>query len=87
MSPAKQKLLERIESDFKYHAPQPGQPALYEELRNEAKALARRFIMGAPEGRELATALTKLEEAVMWVNAGIARGTAASAPREELGHP
>jgi len=58
---------------FTYHAPKPGQPQIYEELRFEANALAVRIDRLVPEGREKALAFTKLEEAVFWANAGVAR--------------
>lgn len=66
-------LYDRIENDFTYHPPKPGQPETYQEIRDLARELAFTFVDTCPEGRELSTALTKLEEAVMWVNAGIAR--------------
>lgn len=66
-------LLERIESDFTYHTPKPGQPELYAELRSEAKALARRIVQTVPAGREQSLALTNLEQSIMWANAGISR--------------
>jgi len=66
-------LLQRIENDFVYHSPKPGQPEIYQKLRDQAKSLAKTIIDSCPEGRELSTALTKLEEAVFWTNAGIAR--------------
>lgn len=64
---------ERIENDFVYHPPKPGQPEIYGMIRGEALLLARTLIRHVPEGRELSTALTKLDEVVFWANAGIAR--------------
>jgi hypothetical protein len=58
---------------FTYHAPKGDQPARYEELRNEARLLAVTFDDLCPESREKSLAVTKLEEAVMWANASIAR--------------
>lgn len=67
-------LLERIENDFTYHAPKTDQAQRYEQLRQTAKKLARLVIELSPDGeRERSIALTKLEEAIMWANAGIAR--------------
>jgi hypothetical protein len=42
-------------------------------IRDSAKYLAGIIKDVVPEGREQALAITKLEEAVMWANAGIAR--------------
>jgi hypothetical protein len=64
---------DRIENNFTYHPPLDGQPEQYELIRYQAKQLAHLFVDQCPESRELSVALTKLEEAVMWVNAGIAR--------------
>jgi len=69
-------LLERIEHDFTYHAPSGDQPQRYAKIRAMAKDLAIFLAENCPDGREKSTALTKLEECVMWANAGIARGSA-----------
>ena len=62
-----------IDNNFTYHAPKTGQPELYTEIRNEAKELALLMNNHCPESREKSLAFTKLEEAVMWANAAIAR--------------
>jgi hypothetical protein len=62
-----------VEKVFTYHAPKDGQPAQYEFIRNQAKQFATTFLKLAPPSRERSLALTKLEEAVMWINAAIAR--------------
>ena len=64
---------EELDRRFTYHQPQKGQPELYESLRIEAKSLATLFNTIVPDSREKALALTHLEQAVMWANAGIAR--------------
>jgi hypothetical protein len=60
---------------WSYHPPKPGQPAMYGELREAAKVLAGVMATHCPVSRELSTALTKLDEAVMHANAAIARNT------------
>ena len=65
--------MDDMEKRFTYHPPKPGQPEIYEELRVRAKMLAMFIDSNCPESREKALAITKLEEAVMWSNAGIAR--------------
>ena len=64
---------QELENRFTYHALKEGQPEKYEELRGEARKLARLFRSHCPESRELSLAYTKLEEAVFWANAAIAR--------------
>ena len=64
---------EQIENNFRYHAPKEGQPQRYTELRDAAKTLALYIDHECPNSREKSLALTKLEEAVMWANAAIAR--------------
>lgn len=64
---------DKIENAFTYHPPQPGQPEKYSRLRDEAKSFARTIDVLCPDSREKSLALTKLEEAVMWANAAIAR--------------
>lgn len=64
---------EKINNNFTYHAPKPGQPEKYTTLRNAAKDLAILIDEMVPDSREKALAMTKLEEVIMWANAGIAR--------------
>ncbi|MCF8034690.1 MAG: hypothetical protein K9K66_04335 [Desulfarculaceae bacterium] len=66
-------MLDEIDLRFTYHPPKDGQPAKYEEIREEAKALARTIDSLCPESREKSLAMTKLDEFVMWANASIAR--------------
>lgn len=62
-----------LESAFTYHAPKGDQPERYEQLRAIGRDLARVIIARSRPSRERSLALTKLEEALMWANAGIAR--------------
>ena len=64
---------EDIEKRFTYHKPKEGQPEIYTEIRDNAKDLAILIDLNAPDSREKSLAITKLEEAVMWANAAIAR--------------
>lgn len=63
----------RIENTFSHHNPNPSQEARIEAIRGAAKVFAQLIIDAVPESRERALAWTKLEECVMWANAGIAR--------------
>ena len=65
--------LESLENRFTYHAPKEGQPLLYETIRNTGKNLAVMLYQICPEGPELTEAIKKIDEAVMWANAAIAR--------------
>jgi len=67
-------LLERIDNDFTYHPPDEEQTQKYTRLRDNAKQLARDIVALCPDSRDRSLALTKLEEAVFWANAAIARG-------------
>lgn len=58
---------------FTYHPPKPDQVSRYTMLREEAAALANVVVTLTPPSREQSLALTKIEEAVMWANAAIAR--------------
>ncbi len=73
----KYRMVERVMNDFKYHTPTGmNQVARYTEIRRLARTLALTMIELTPVScRELASALTRLEEAVMHANAGIARHT------------
>lgn len=63
----------KIDNAFTYHAPKEGQPAKYQTIREKAKELAYLVDDLVPASREQSLAITKLEECVMWANAGIAR--------------
>lgn len=63
-----------IDNRFTYHAPKPGQPDIYVMVRAWAKDLANFINEQCPEGREKSLAVTRIEEAVFWANAAIARG-------------
>lgn len=62
-----------IENNFTYHPPKPGQPEKYTAIRDKAKELALLIDKEVPKSREQSLALTNLEQAVFWANAGIAR--------------
>lgn len=62
---------------FIYHSPFGDQPSRYSLLRSQANNLAMSFNEHCPPSRELSLAHTKLEEAVMWANAAIARNEGA----------
>jgi len=62
-----------IENNFKYHAPKDGQVEKYHQIREKAKELAYLIDELCPISREKSLSMTKLEEAVMWANASIAR--------------
>ena len=64
---------DQIENNFKYHSPKDGQNEKYVALREKAKELAYMISDFCPPVRERSLAITKLEEAVMWANASIAR--------------
>lgn len=59
---------------FEYHAPKT-QTAIemHQDVRSECLSIALSFNQTLPEGREKALAITKLEEAMFWANASIAR--------------
>ena len=62
-----------IKNNFTYHPPTEGQINKYQGLREYGLQLAEIINLICPDSREKSLALTKLEEAVMWANAAIAR--------------
>jgi len=62
-----------LDNRFTYHAPKAGQSEKYEKLRAKGKELAELIVELSPQTREQSLALTKVEEAIFWVNAAIAR--------------
>ena len=65
--------MSEIEKRFTYHAPKADQPVRYEAIRKDAREFAELISDLCPESRDKSLALTKLDEAVMWANASIAR--------------
>jgi hypothetical protein len=66
-------LEEELDIRFKYHSPKGDQPARYEEISATARKLAEVVFGLAPRSRERDLAIARIEEAVMWANAAIAR--------------
>lgn len=64
---------ERIENNFKYHAPSGDQPYKYDAIRSKIKELAYMLSDECPDSREKSVAMTKLEEVMFWANASVAR--------------
>lgn len=64
---------EELAVRFTHHPPKGDQVERYGVLRAEAHDFATRIVELTPESREQSLALTKLEEAVMFANAAIAR--------------
>ena len=64
---------QRIENDFIYHAPHGDQVTRYAEMRKRLLDVAGYVVENTPASREQSLALTKLEEAMFWANAAIAR--------------
>lgn len=64
---------DEIVKNFSYHAPKEAQSVMYEAIRNKALLLAAYINEHCPDSREKSLAITRLEEAVMWANASIAR--------------
>ncbi len=59
---------------FAYHKPQDAETVwAHERVRDLMGDVAEDFGHILPQGRESALALTKLEEAMFWANAAIAR--------------
>lgn len=61
-----------LDERFTYHRPHGDQAERYVFMRAHFKALAELICQNVPPSRERSLALTKLQEASMWSNAGIA---------------
>jgi hypothetical protein len=62
-----------LQNRFDYHKPNAKKVLEHETVRMQVKSLAAEWDHSLPVGREQALALTKLEEAMFWANAAIAR--------------
>ena len=62
-----------IDCNFDHHLPDDATANYHDEVRKRCKELAEFFDSKLPECRERSLALTKLEEAMFWANAAIAR--------------
>ncbi len=63
----------RIDNDFSFHPATAAKEPKHDRIRRMCRSLAHELAIEVPEGREQSLMLTKLEEAMMWANAGIAR--------------
>ena len=63
---------EEIQELFTYHAPKPGQPERYENIRAAAKEFALVLILNTSPSADQTAAIRKLRECVMTANASIA---------------
>lgn len=70
---------DRVKTDltnrFTYHPPTDDQVIDYQNIRRMGHEFALLLTSCVPDSRERSLALTKIEEAVMWANAGIARNS------------
>ncbi|MCW5556612.1 MAG: hypothetical protein KIT22_02020 [Verrucomicrobiae bacterium] len=66
-----------LEQNFRHHPPVGDAAQRHQHIRTAAAAFADLVDQTLPDGagRERALARTKIEEAMMWANAGIARHT------------
>jgi hypothetical protein len=64
---------ETIENNFSFHSPNDDQIWSCKEIRETAKRFAYLLERNCPASREKSLAMTNLEQAVFWANAGIVR--------------
>lgn len=67
-----------IMNNFTYHPPSSDQTDIYQEIRRRGFELANYINNTCPESPEQTLAIRKVEEAVFWANASVAR-----TPRKE----
>lgn len=72
--PIEQPMIDRLQNTFTYHPPTgPDQVERYGRIRQACHGLATMLVTMTPPSCEQSVMLTKLEEAVFWANAAIAR--------------
>lgn len=64
---------EEMYKRFTYHPPKGDQVDRYKQIRDMGYEFAKVICNNSQPSREQSLALTKIDEAVMWANAGIAR--------------
>lgn len=64
---------DEIDARFRVHVADADRLEAHEQVRVLLGAVARELSAHVPDGREKSLVLTKLEEAMFWANAGIAR--------------
>ena len=62
-----------IDKNFSHHVVSEAKGVLLGEVRANLRLAAKLILIHVPAGREQSLAITKLEEAMFWANAGIAR--------------
>lgn len=65
--------MDDIDNRFVYHKPDEAKGEKHSSVRNDMMTIARKWALNLPEGREKSLAIIKLEEAMFWANASIAR--------------
>ena len=68
------------ERRFTYHKLSEEDVVIVGVLRKQCRELAKSINAACPDCREKSVAITKIEEASMWANAGIARESAKEKP-------
>lgn len=62
-----------LDKRFSFHPADDDAASCHEAVRAAARRLALSVLQATEPGREQSLALTKIEEAMMWANASIAR--------------
>lgn len=64
---------EELLDRFRYHKPDEAKAKIHTAIRGNIYSAAEYINRVCPEGREKSLAMTKLEEAMFWANASLAR--------------
>ena len=64
-----------LETRFTYHPPSEAKVITHMMIRKHGQSFAEFINEEVPDSREKSLAITKIEEAVMWANAALARST------------